>query len=265
MQRRQAAGPGERARPAAIANATIIVAAPQYEEEPRRRVEIAGVGQRLAIPFVPLVAEPAIDFDMDEFGARGGHGGWNLLDLSTMAPPPLRTDLATRARYSQGGRHLPPHPGRRGAGQRRRQNSPPCSAAARNRGLTVTPRGAGSAMTRRQRHHGPDTRPHRSGLPALPDRSSRPPRIILARDVARRAQSRGRALTAFGCRSIRPARRGRPSAAWCRPTPPARTACARAACGAGFTASVSKRQTAPSTSPRPRSRTPTSGDGALAQ
>ena len=62
-----------------------------------------------------------------------------------MPPPLLRTDLATRARYSQGGgiyRLIP-------AAVARPTTAAELAAvlaSARERGLNVTPRGAGSAM-----------------------------------------------------------------------------------------------------------------------
>ena len=63
-----------------------------------------------------------------------------------MTPPPLRTDLATRSRYSQGAgiyRLIPAAVARpTTAGE-----LATVLAAARDRGLTVTPRGAGSGMT----------------------------------------------------------------------------------------------------------------------
>jgi len=62
-----------------------------------------------------------------------------------MTPPPLRTDLATRSRYSQGAgiyRLIPAAVARPTTGG----ELAAVLAAARDRGLTVTPRGAGSGM-----------------------------------------------------------------------------------------------------------------------
>ena len=62
-----------------------------------------------------------------------------------MAPPPLRTDLATRARYSQGAgiyRLIPAAVAR----PTTRSDLASVLTAARERNLTITPRGAGSGM-----------------------------------------------------------------------------------------------------------------------
>ena len=41
------------------------------EEEPRRRVEVAAVGKRPAVPLVPLMPEAAVDIDVDELSPVG--------------------------------------------------------------------------------------------------------------------------------------------------------------------------------------------------
>ena len=45
------------------------------EKESGRRVKIPLIGERLAIPLIPLVAKATIDVDMNQFSAWGSHQG----------------------------------------------------------------------------------------------------------------------------------------------------------------------------------------------
>ena len=72
-----------------------------------RGVVVALIGQRPAVPLVPLVAQPAIDIDMDELSARKLSHGDKIVSLGRCCRLPTikgqyRDDSRTRAAYSEG-------------------------------------------------------------------------------------------------------------------------------------------------------------------
>src|SRR5215207_1591599 len=76
------------------------------EEQRRRGVVVAAVRQRLAIPLVPLVAEPTVHVDVDQLRAGGvRHTGQDSYLLPMLPPPPIRgifrTDHRARAAYAE--------------------------------------------------------------------------------------------------------------------------------------------------------------------
>ena len=79
------------------ATATTSVAADQRKNR-KGANRVALVRQRLAVPFVPLVTEPAIDVDVDQLRSGWiGHAGKIIVFAPMPSAPPLRGSFRTDA------------------------------------------------------------------------------------------------------------------------------------------------------------------------